>query len=74
MLAIAKSTRTSSEIELINNEISKKNGHVQISAIGKSDTKNIQTQIKALIKILNRGLGKEIKHRSLPKFKMYPPL
>ena len=45
MLAIAKSTRTSSEIELINNEISKKNGHVQISAIGKSDTKNIQAQI-----------------------------
>ncbi|MBI63968.1 MAG: hypothetical protein CL778_01645 [Chloroflexi bacterium] len=45
MLAIAKSTRTSYEIELINNEISKKNGHVQISAIGKSDTKNIQAQI-----------------------------
>ncbi|MBI21606.1 MAG: hypothetical protein CL780_05100 [Chloroflexi bacterium] len=45
MLAIAKSTRISSETDLINNEIASNSGHVKISGVGKSKTKTIQAQI-----------------------------
>lgn len=45
MLAIAKSSRTSTEIDLINWQKATEGGHVQVLGIGKESEKTIQAQI-----------------------------
>ena len=45
MLAIAKSSRTSTEIDLINWQKITEGGHVQVLGIGKENEKTIQAQI-----------------------------
>ena len=60
MLAIAKSTRISSETDLINNEIASNSGHVKISGVGKSKTKTIQAQIDFDVSSVKTSLKKSI--------------